>query len=417
MSKKNKQTKNEPCVLLGIPDGDIEADNDVYVTKLGGLPIWLEPSKPPSSKVCQCRICHKPMYLIFQSYVPLQGSPYHRVLYVWACNRRSCMRKDGSFSVIRSHIIDKDYLKAQRQKEEENRKKEEKKKAAAAKQQQAFGNGFQLGDLWDNSSGSFGSTPSLGNGFGMKKSLTTTAASAVASTAFGASTEKDTNQADLVKQLNELGIEDPVDVANLPQFPGQYLYIDEEQTDTYESMTIDLSRYKEYLDMEKDMLMDIDAGNSGETWQGETYEKQHLPKGVDKQFKKFTERVECAPSQCVRYEFNGQPLFYSALRPQDQQRMTSPCKYCKAPRVFEFQLMPNILSILPTTEFASKESAAKPNDGQIKHADAKTVLDSWNVGMEFGTILVFVCQKDCHQGAIDDVSYMEETAIVQYEVD
>ncbi|OAD01904.1 hypothetical protein MUCCIDRAFT_40173 [Mucor lusitanicus CBS 277.49] len=141
--------------------------------------------------------------------------------------------------------------------------------------------------------------------------------------------------------------------------------------------------------------MDIDEGSSnGETWQGETYEKQHLPKGVDKQFKKFTERVECAPSQCVRYEFNGQPLFYTGLRPQDQQLITSPCKYCKGPRVFEFQLMPN-----------------------VKNVDAKTVLDSWNVGMEFGTILVFVCQKDCHQGSIEDVSYMEETALVQYETD
>ncbi|KAI8638002.1 hypothetical protein BD408DRAFT_352675 [Parasitella parasitica] len=95
MSNKKQQTKKESCILLGIPDGDIETDNDAYVTKLGGLPLWLEPSKPPSVKVCECRICRKPMYLVFQSYVPLQESPYHRVLYVWACNRRSCMRKAG----------------------------------------------------------------------------------------------------------------------------------------------------------------------------------------------------------------------------------------------------------------------------------------------------------------------------------
>ncbi|KAI8638001.1 programmed cell death protein 2 [Parasitella parasitica] len=327
-----------------------------------------------------------------------------------------------SFSAIRAHVVDQAYLKAQRQKDEEKRKKEEKQKAAAAKQQKAFGNGFQLGDLWGSSSGSpgsFGSAPSTGNGFGMKKPSTTSAASIVASTPFGtaASAKKDIHHEDLLQQMNELGIEDPVDTAKLPQFPGQYLYIDQEKTDAYDSMNIDMSRYKEYLDMEKDMLMDIDEGNSGETWQGETYEKQHLPKGVDKHFQRFTERVEHAPSQCVRYEFNGQPLFYSALRPQDQQLITSPCKYCKGPRVFEFQLMPNILSILPTTEFASKESAPKPIHAQVKQIDTKTVLDSWNVGMEFGTILVFVCQKDCHQGAIEDVSYMEETILVQYEAD
>ncbi len=63
------------------------------------------------------------------------------------------------------------------------------------------------------------------------------------------------SQQDLVQQMNALGIKDPVDTAKLPQFPGQYLYIDEERTDNYESMGIDMSRYKEYLDMEKDMLI------------------------------------------------------------------------------------------------------------------------------------------------------------------
>ncbi|RCH79884.1 hypothetical protein CU098_000931, partial [Rhizopus stolonifer] len=329
---------------------------------------------PPSSEVCHCKVCRKPMYLIFQSYAPLPDSPYHRVIYVWGCNRRACMRKEGSsFSP-----------------------------SAAAKNQQAFGSGFQLGDLWGNSASSFGA-PAAGGGFGMAKP---TAASIVAK-----STPFDTKKDRLVEQLTQLNIADPVDTTTLPQFPGQYLYIDEERTDNYEAMGIDISKYKEYLDMEKELLMDIDEG--GETWQGETYEKQSLPRGVDKQFKKFTERVEFAPAQCVRYDMNGQPLFYSALTPQQQQKINTPCPYCRGARVFEFQLMPNILSILPTVEYASKEE--KPLPQQSK--DAKSILDSWNVGMEFGTIMVFVCQKDCHRGSLEDVAYMEETAIIQYEMD
>ena len=39
MSNKKQQTKKEPSILLGIPDGDIEVDNDAYITKLGGLPV------------------------------------------------------------------------------------------------------------------------------------------------------------------------------------------------------------------------------------------------------------------------------------------------------------------------------------------------------------------------------------------
>lgn len=294
-----------------------------------------------------------------------------------------------------------------------------------------------MGDVWgsasfgntNNPNGGFGMSkpstafgvPATGSGFGMVKP---TAASIVAATPFGNKkpalhdTEK-TETYLLSQQMGQLGINDPIDTNSLPQFPGQYLYIDEERTDNYDSMGIDMSRYKEYLDMEKELLMEIDEGNSGETWQGETYEKQHLPRGVDKQFKKFTERVEFAPSQCVRYQFNGQPLFYSALRSDQQKMIASPCKHCHGPRVFEFQLMPNVLSILPTTEYASRDQSAQKAsiDGKAKHIDAKTVLDSWNVGMEFGTILVFVCQKDCHRGSIEDVSYLEEVAIVQYEID
>jgi hypothetical protein len=40
MSNK-KQNKKETPVLLGLPDGDIEVDNDAYITKLGGLPVGL----------------------------------------------------------------------------------------------------------------------------------------------------------------------------------------------------------------------------------------------------------------------------------------------------------------------------------------------------------------------------------------
>lgn len=40
MSNK-KQAKKETPILLGVPDGKIELDNDAYITKLGGLPVSL----------------------------------------------------------------------------------------------------------------------------------------------------------------------------------------------------------------------------------------------------------------------------------------------------------------------------------------------------------------------------------------
>ncbi|KAG1453578.1 hypothetical protein G6F46_009903 [Rhizopus delemar] len=405
MSNK-KGSKQHSNVQLGIPDGEIEVDNDAYASKIGGTPLWLDPNTPPSSDYCTCRVCRDKMYLLFQSYAPLPDSAFHRVVYVWACNKRSCMKKEGSFSVVRSHVVDEVYLKAQRQKEEEKRKKEEKRKAAAANQG-AFSQGFQLGDLWGSSAGSFAKAAAKSaapakpfelkstSPFGMKASNETPS--------FSAKKEA----IDIADQMNQLSIQPspPVDAASLPKFPGQYLYIDDEPKEPRFN-PIDMNRYKEFLDMEKEMLMDVD----GETWQGETYEKQQLPKGFDKQFKKFTERVELEPSQCVRYEFAGQPLFYSALHPQQQQQITSSCKYCKGPKVFEFQLMPNVLSILPTAEYASESEQSADNT-------KKSALDRWSVGMEFGTILAFVCQKDCHPGSIEEPAYVEETVLVQFETD
>ncbi|ORZ03809.1 hypothetical protein BCR43DRAFT_430779 [Syncephalastrum racemosum] len=100
-NKKNNNNNNNKArrkhdvqpVLLGVPDGRVEHDTDAYVTKLGGVPIWLQPDTPPSKSVCTCKNCGQLQYLIFQGYVPLPESIYHRVIYVWACNRRECMRK------------------------------------------------------------------------------------------------------------------------------------------------------------------------------------------------------------------------------------------------------------------------------------------------------------------------------------
>lgn len=84
------------------------------------------------------------------------------------------------------------------------------------------------------------------------------------------------------------------------QFPGHYLYIcEEEASETYDSIGMDKSKYQKYLDMHPSEE-DVDDAEEGVSWAGEAYEKQQLPRGFDKAFKKFTERVSAWPEQCVR---------------------------------------------------------------------------------------------------------------------
>ncbi|CAO3586806.1 unnamed protein product [Absidia cylindrospora] len=357
------------------------------------------------------------MYLLCQTYVPLPDSVYHRVIYIWACNRRSCMRKEGSFSVVRSHLVDEDYLRAQQQKEAQKKKREEQKKASSG-----FGTpqGFQLGDLWGGDK-SFGATTT---GFG--------------STGFGTTSPKpntNNNTETLAARLGKLHLKDqpsssnspkaaastkpPVDTTDLPSFPGEYLYITPEDMDKNgENGDIDMSRYQEYLDQEADLLNDATLhggdGEDGEggTWASEQYEKQQLPRGVDKQFKKFMDRVKCEPSQCIRYEWSGSPLLYH--QELEGKRQGGPCSACGGPRVYEMQLMPNVLSTLPTSEYATNQ---QQQSKATSSGTAASKLDSLNIGMEFGTVLIYVCKNDCHPGDTHDATFVLESAIVQYELD
>ncbi|KAJ3213842.1 programmed cell death protein [Dinochytrium kinnereticum] len=217
-------------------------------------------------------------------------------------------------------------------------------------------------------------------------------------------------------------------------FPGYFLEFDYEETpeqDSSEQYTHEMKLLEQYR--KSGNVIDLDSpgeggGEDGMSWAGESYEKIR-PKHYDKVFKKFQKAVEKVPEQCLRYSFKGTPLFY-ATDVILQNLSTSgppPCPKCSSPRVFEMQIMPSILSILPTEQYASRikreeEKALRATaDNHSKQsfptqADVATVLSQMSVGMDFGTVLVYTCEKDC--GVEDggaDVVYLEEFAAVQQE--
>ncbi|KAJ2890011.1 hypothetical protein GGI21_006340, partial [Coemansia aciculifera] len=99
-------------VALGYSGGETDGadDNDPFVCKLGGKAAWLDSSSPLPDRSCVvCEQCGSDMLLLVQTYVPLSDSPYDRVLYVWACNRRVCTGKPGTARAIRAHLLNKEY--------------------------------------------------------------------------------------------------------------------------------------------------------------------------------------------------------------------------------------------------------------------------------------------------------------------
>ncbi|PVU95054.1 hypothetical protein BB561_002085 [Smittium simulii] len=123
------------------------------------------------------------------------------------------------------------------------------------------------------------------------------------------------------------------------------------------------------------------------------------------------------------------------------------CPLCNGPRVFEFQLMPAILSVLDTSNVENADSSFvenldisklsieenKKDLHEINNTEntisGSKLLKSLNIGMEFGTILIFTCKNDCHNGIYDlqatysqlnsnkfsKPEYYEEVVLAQYE--
>ena len=167
---------------------------------------------------------------------------------------------------------------------------------------------------------------------------------------------------------------------------------------------------------------------------------------LDSTFQTFADRLAQNPEQVLRYAFGGEPLLYSRIDPigrllfpasvtneahlttkasvrtqthdenvpsKDKQRafqsVVPRCAQCHAPRIYECQLVPGAITELETDQ--SDESAS---DGAAKTTAALE-------GMEWGTIIIGVCSKDClPQGAQKGsdkiaVGYTEEWAGVQWE--
>ena len=156
--------------------------------------------------------------------------------------------------------------------------------------------------------------------------------------------------------------------------------------------------------------------------------KDGVEMSMDSTFQKFADRVAQNPEQVLRYEFGGSPLLYrrddkvgqmllqegSSVAGAGNGSSTSimgrlqgsggvgtvggglpRCGHCGSQRVFEFQLMPHAIVELETEE-----------EG----------LD----GMEWGTVIVGVCSKDCADEDVDGksekmVTWREEWVGVQWE--
>lgn len=96
----------QEATLVGLCDGQLD-DNKYRPTfltnKVGGRPDWLPDISPPSPR---CRCCGAPLVHVVQVYCPLDASPYHRNLHLFACAGPECSGRHESWTVLRSQGLE-----------------------------------------------------------------------------------------------------------------------------------------------------------------------------------------------------------------------------------------------------------------------------------------------------------------------
>ncbi|KAL5116825.1 hypothetical protein ACEQ8H_005306 [Pleosporales sp. CAS-2024a] len=410
----------ETNVLLGYATESATGD---AVSHLGGTPTWIDDNTAPSGTLAKCKSCNGLLSLLLQldGDLPQQFPGHERRLYIWTCRRKACRRKTGSTRGIRGVRIAKGASASTKAPV-----KAEAPKINGAEPplprigESLFGikNGTSGGAPANPFSNPFASKPAVSAPVNPFASATANAgASAASLPTVKVSPEEHSDQTSSTlsetfaskvqlsspspKQAPRPHVPWPADSAFPEPFPRYQLDAEYE--------TLDAPSTPQIPDNAR---MDIDPEGSGS---GGKEDKDVFESSIDKTFQKFADRLGQNPEQVLRYEFKGKPLLYSdadtvgkLLGPHSENASSSNskvtttssrtgpgfprCPNCGADRVFEVQLTPHAITELEAQDMS---------------------LD----GMEWGTIILAVCAKDCTPLDVEEgeVGYVEEWIGVQWE--
>uniref|UniRef100_A0A8D2DPN6 Programmed cell death 2 like n=1 Tax=Sciurus vulgaris TaxID=55149 RepID=A0A8D2DPN6_SCIVU len=345
-------------VLLGLRDlavhGSPTGPGAWTASKLGGIPDALPAVAAPRPV---CARCQEPQTLVVQVYCPLEGSPFHRLLHVFSCARPGCGNSGArSWKVFRSQSLQVQEKEAQDVQKQEN---------------------GLIAENWCEGANDWGSDseeappPQLTLDFVHESNCAT--------------------DVDCTAQLQDLCLRDTVlDAAHsvppgVPQFLPYYIcVVDEDDYRDFVSLEHAHSLLKDY--QQREGIGTEELLSQSFSSDGEKYEKTKIKSG-DQIFYKFMKRIAPCQEQILRYSWSGEPLFLTCPAPEVTR--VPACSHCGGQRIFEFQLMPALLSMLQSANL--------------------------DLSVEFGTILVYTCEKSCwpqnHQ------TPMEEFCIIQEDPD
>ncbi|ODN02177.1 Programmed cell death protein 2 [Orchesella cincta] len=310
-----------------------------FVSKVGGQPAWLNLKELPSVAEMKCPSCDFPTQFLMQVYAPLdENETFHRTIFIFICSRKMCCVERNSnknLLVFRCQLPRDNEFYSKDPPNLENK------------------------ELAEISPEKFGVT--LCRMCGCRGNMKCSACKKVSYCS------KDHQQFDW-KMFHKKECTDPdfkggmhdeligfqefelvMDTEVIPKGNAKKKIDEKTQLEEYKKLVADgKAGSLEDSEVSKDML------------EASSYKS-------DKAFNKFKKRIAYQPAQVLRYDRAGEPLWVSNEKAIEKSDVP-PCSYCKGPRVFEFQVMPQLLN------------------------------DLGNEVIDWGTLAVYTCVKSCNLG-------------------
>ncbi|KAF7650417.1 hypothetical protein LDENG_00126220 [Lucifuga dentata] len=362
--------------LIGLCDGEIDSKKykSSYLTnKIGGeadfLPVILR-------QYPRCNLCGAPLAHVVQVYCPLDVSPYHRNLHLFACPAVECSGRAESWAVLRSQCLEAEVTSA----------RTSSLPASAQEALLAASDWCDAADDWgmEEEEEDEGCDEGWRKGMKTERQAQDKAAAPQKEAEGPAASEMDVSS-----QLQELHL--AATQQDVPLFRSFFISVVEESDLGMEEDDGDLEHaqklLREYERREGVLVGELEGGEGGSG--EEKYEKTRARHG-DAIFSRFMKKISLCPKQILRYCRGGKPVFLSEP-PSDVAQVVSACGSCGGPRTFELQLMPALVSLLLRTDSSAEAE------------------------LEFGTVLVYTCRKNCWTAGSN--SPLEEFCFVQTDPD
>lgn len=395
---------------------------------------WLT-SQPPSYALAKCKACSSPLVQLLQlnGELPDRFPGHERRIYVFACRNKACRRKEGSVRALRATRISPEAankVKERREQEERERAERERQEAERKEKEKGLGEAlfavpkggaFGGGGGQANPFATGGASASNVNPFAKpfaaasENPFSTSSASSPSAPVAQNKTKENEDKAtqELQRTFAEtLSLNNPQARPTGPPPPPEPWPAESDLPVPYPVSFLDEAEY-ETLDPQPTMppqkistsSMEIDDQATGSGSGGGKEDKNVFESSIDSTFQKFADRLAQNPDQAIRYEFGGAPLLYSKNDAVGKKLHDVPasgvgkvvprCAQCGSERTFEVQMTPQAI-----VELESGEEDAG-------------VLE----GMDWGTVIVAVCARDCtpRDAAEGEAGYAEEWVGVQWE--